>query len=232
MQALGAPPADLPPAQAGYTAYRPVPPAPESGPRGRSKVMDYTLKGLGLLGVAVLSGFLWWLFRHGSAPGQQADNQGQNAGVYQFATYHGQALDSDCAAHSTEQVQRFLQQHPCQLLTRSLYTATLPDGDEVITAVAVVKMPDASQAAQLRQISDANETGHVKDLVEEGASTIPGGPTNVEDGGYDSELSGNNVIISVTEFMSKAKDTRANLAAAKPTLVAVCKDALRLGTSS
>ncbi|HWC79192.1 MAG TPA: hypothetical protein VG756_04430 [Pseudonocardiaceae bacterium] len=282
MQALGAPPSDLPPAApSSYTGYQPVPPQqqqqqygqqqsqyPPSGPRpvqyppsgpqqsqyppsgpqpiqqrpggagggsggGRSKTMDYALKGLGLLGVAVVSGFLYWLFMHGSSTSVTADNgTGQDSGTYQFAGFHGTALDSNCQAHATDQVQKFLQSHQCQLLTRSLYTTSLSDGEEVVTSVAVVKLANASQASQLRQISDGNATGHVKDLVEENVSSIPGGPTNLENGGYASEVHGNSVIIAVTEFTDKAKDTKANLKSASGSLAAVSKDALRLGESS
>lgn len=265
MQALGAPPSDLPPASPNsYTGYQPVPPQqqqqqygpqaqyppsgpqqvqqyPPSGPQpiqrrpggGRSKTMDYTLKGLGLLGVAVVSGFLYWLFMHGSSTSVTADNgTSQDAGAYQFVGFHGAALDSNCQAHATDQVQKFLQSHQCQLLTRSLYTTSLSDGEEVVTSVSVVKMANASQASQLKQISDGNATGHVKDLVEENVSSIPGGPTNLENGGYASEVHGNSVIIAVTEFKDKAKDTKANLKSANGSLTAVSKDALRLGESS
>ena len=238
MQALGAPPSDLPPAAPqSYTSYAPVPPGPPSGrpggAPGRSKVMDYTLKGLGLLGVAVLSGFLWWLFQHGGTPpAQSTQGSGQNTGVYQFVAFHDPTMDSSCADHSTNQVQAFLKQHECVQLTRALYTTTLSDGSQVVTSVAVVKMSSASLAQQLKNYSDGTNTGHVKDLVEEGASTIPGGPRNLENGGYSSTLSGSSVVIAITEYKDKDKDTAANLNANDATLAAVSKDALRLGSSS
>ena len=242
MQALGAPPGDLPPAAPqSYTSYSPVPPSPPSGQPvarpggapGRSKLMDYTLKGLGLLGVAVVSGFLWWLFRHGSAtPEQTTQGGGQTAGLYQFVAFHDPTMDSNCADHSTNQVQTFFKQHECTQLTRALYTTKLSDGSEVVTSVAVVKMADATQAQQLKNYSDGTNTGHVKDLVEEGASTIPGGPANLENGGYSSELSGSSVIIAITEYKDKNKDKVTNLNANNATLSAVSKDALRLGSTS
>ena len=233
MQALGAPPSDLPPAAPqSYTSYAPVPPRP-GGPPGRSKVMDYTLKGLGLLGVAVVSGFLWWLVRHNSAPAVPVTGgNGQNAGVYQFVAFHDPSMDSSCADHATNQVQNFFKQHECSQLTRSLYTTKLADGSEVVTSVAVVKMSSTDLAQQLKQYSDGTNTGHVKDLVEDGVSTIPGGPKNLENGGYSSTINGASVIIAITEYKDKASDTAANLNANNATLSAVSKDALRLGASS
>jgi hypothetical protein len=237
MQALGAPPADLPPAAPqSYTSYAPAPSQPEGrsgGPTGRSMVMDYTLKGLGLLGVAVVSGFLWWLFRHNSAPAAQATGTtGQNTGVYQFVAFHDPTMDSACADHATNQVQAFFRQHECAQLTRALYTTKLSDGSEVVTSVAVVKMNSAELAQQLKQYSDGTNTGHVKDLVEEGVTSIPGGPKNLENGGYGSAISGNSVTIAITEYKDRNQDSTANLNANNATLTAVSKDALRLGNSN
>lgn len=246
MQALGVPPAELPPAEhypTGYPAghgqpqYGPGQPPGQPGgypggprPGGRSKALDYTLKGLGLLGVAVVSGFLWWLFRHGPAtPSQTTQNTAQNTGVYQFTPYHDQVVQTDCANHATAMVQAYLKQHPCTQLTRSLYTTSLDDGDRVITSVAVVQMSDAGQATGLKHESDGDGTGHVQDLVEDHTISVPGGPPSLEEGGYMSAARGDRVIIVETEFVEKSKDTKTNLKQSNAMLVAVSQDALRLG---
>jgi hypothetical protein len=243
MQALGAPPADLtqsqeyPPTYLGYGPGQPpqqpqTPSRPPRDPAGRSKLLDYTLKGLGLLGVAVVSGFLWWLFRHNSTPSVQVSNtQSQQTGQFQFAAYHDPVYDTDCAAHATDQLKAFLQQHQCGQLTRSLYTTTLSDGEKVITSVAVVQMGDAGLAITLNGLSAGNGTGHVRDLVEEGTVRVPSGPRNLEDGGYASEVHGTSVIIAITEFVDKTHDTSTNLNAQTTTLRAVSADALRLGAN-
>ena len=227
MQALGAPPPDL---QSGGFPAQPGPPPglqppPERG--GRSKAMDYTLKGLGLLGVAVVSGFLWWLTHNqppvsteGTAP------PAQPTGKYSFTPYFSKATVNDCANHATNEVGSYLQGTQCVSMTRSLWTATLPDGDKVLTSIAVVKMPNAAQAAKLDQISDASGSGHVRDQVEEGYP-VPNGPTSLQNGGYASKAIGSDDVIVMTEFFNGNEDKNlGSNQAAKNELYAVSQDAL------
>lgn len=263
MQALGAPPSDLPPGDDYPTEYQGVPdggypggqggyggggygtggygaggygdrPANRSGPLppsrpGRSKFVDYTLKGLGLVGVALVSGFLWWLFRHNPNPSPQINGgDTQTAGVYQFTPYQDPTYDTNCVPHATDQVQTYLQGHHCVQLTRTLYTTSV-GGQSVVTSVEVVKMGTAVAAAKLNSISQGNSTGHVKDPLEEGMVTVPGGPSNLENGGYYSEVHGTEVIIAVSEFTINSQDTTTNLNANKSLLDSVSKDAMRLG---
>jgi hypothetical protein len=225
MQALGAPPPDL--QQGGY----PPPPAPIGPPPfapARSKALDYTLKGLGLLGVAVVSGFLWWL-THNQAPAtdQTAPPPQHPAGKYQFVPYVAVNTVGDCADHATAQVQAYLRQHPCVSMSRSLYTTTLSDNDKVISSVAVVRMPSAADAKGLDAVSKGNGTGHVEDQVEEGYQ-VPNGPTSLEAGGYESRSTGSTEVIVITAFLNGAEDNSHALAA-QPTqdlLKAVSTDAL------
>jgi hypothetical protein len=229
MQSMG----DRPPAG----NYPPYPP-PEK-PRGgkgfaaftKTPAFEYALKGLGLVGVAVLSGLLWYLVRnnpnaptHGAPPTQPA------AGAYSFEPYHSAQTETDCAAHSTQQVQRFFRRQPCVSLTRSLYTTKLPDDSRVITSVVVVKMTTPQQATDLRALSDLDGSGHVKDLVEDGVS-VPGGPNGLQDAGYESSVSGSSLIVTMTEFMDSTQDTKVNLDGHKDALKAVSTDAFRLATT-
>lgn len=189
--------------------------------------MDYTLKGLGLLGVAVVSGFLWWL-THNQPPvaTQNSTPPSHPTGKYSFTPYVAKAVVGDCASHATNEVGAFLQGHQCVSLSRSLWTATLPDGDKVLTSVAVVKMDNAADAAKLDQISDAPSSGHVRDQVEEGYP-VPNGPPNLQNGGYASKAIGSADVIVMTEFFNGAEDKNlSSQQAAKNELYAVSKDAL------
>jgi hypothetical protein len=247
MQALGAPPRDLPPGDFGSYPPQGRPPGnrpgggrPRGGPGGflrdRGKLVDYTLKGLGLLGVALVSGFLWFLIRNDPAAPGQATGGGppsQTAGVYNFSAYTAPTTATDCVAHSTDLVQTYLRQHPCTSMTRSLYTAHLASGDEVITSVAIVAMGSATDARGLQVISDRNATGHVKDLVEDGTQ-VPNGPKSLQDAGYYSKLNGSSVVIVMTEYIDGTKDADApTLKANDAALRAVSADAAKqnLGTS-
>lgn len=238
MQALGAPPPDLQP-PSGYGPPYPPPERPRNRRPGgflrdRGKLVDFTLKGLGLVGVALVSGFLWYLIRNDpAAPSQANTNQPQQTtGIYAFQPYQGASMVTDCANHATDRVRAYLVTHPCTSLTRSLYTASLTDGDKVITSVAVVKMNTQAAAKGLRQVSDADNSGHVKDLVEEG-TVIPGGPNNLQNAGYVSRIKGTDVIIIMTEYVDNNQDSQNNLNANDTTLKAVSSDAAKqnLGVS-
>jgi hypothetical protein len=233
MQALGAPPPDL--TQAPHDYRYPPPsgqrqPGPGNDRGSRGKGMDYALKGLGLLGVALVSGLLWYLIRNNPAPSGPAltTPSTQPTGLYQFQPYHGATTETDCSAHSTDRVQKFFVQHPCQSLVRSLYTTTLTNSQKVVTSVAVVRMDSTSTARSMRAISDGTATGHVKDLVEDGV-VIPGGPSELQDGGYYSTVKGNRVIIVMTEFVDGALDHGDTLKSADSSLRAVSRDAAAQG---
>jgi hypothetical protein len=194
-------------------------------------LVDWTLKGLGLLGVALVSGFLWYLIRNNPAqPNQpQTSPPASTQGVYNFQEYASPTKVTDCAAHSTDRVKAYLSSHPCVDMQRSLFTASLPDGSKVITSIAVVQMHSAAAAQQLRSVSDASNSGHIKDLVEDG-TVIPSGPTSLKDGGYFSQAKGARMILVMTEYVNVAQDTTANLNANNTLLTGVSADAAKQGT--
>lgn len=216
--------------------YPPVGPPPQHSPQQprdperRAKVIDYGLKGLGLLGVALVSGLAWYLIRNNPAPqgGSVAQPPSQPVGVYQFQPYQPATAVTDCVAHATNRVQAYLEQHGCVSLTRSLYTTSLPNSEKVVTSVAVVRMDSAAAAKGLQSISDLNGTGHVKDLAEDGV-VIPGGPASLQDGGYFSAVRGNRVVIVETEYVDATQDTKGNLTSSNKTLRAVSQDAEKQG---
>lgn len=233
--ALGAPP----PEASAYAAYGP--PERTTGRGGpyraggrfrpdRTKLVDYTLKGLGLVGVALVSGFLWYLIRNDPAQQQATHTSPPPAptGLYAFQPFTNPSSLTNCAAHATHDVQRYLESNPCVSLRRSLFTASLVDGDKVITSVAVVRMPSSAEASELRRISDGNGTGHINDLVEDGV-VVPDGPTSLQNAGYYSTQHGARVVIVMTEFVDGNKDDHDNLSANDHTLRAVSADAAKQG---
>lgn len=250
MQALGAPPPEMHGSgdydyqqdyQRSYAPQEPYEYAQHSGPGGgsggsgrfsdRSRLVDWTLKGLGLLGVALVSGFLWYLIRNnpGTNNAPQTTPPAQTQGLYSFQAFAGPATDTNCASEATDRVQSYLQSHACVTMTRSLYTASLSDGEKVITSIAVVRMHTVAQARELKSISDANGTGHVKDLVEDG-TVVPNGPTkSLQAGAYVSEVKGARFIVVMTEYIDTTQDTTANINANATSLRGVGQDAIKQG---
>jgi hypothetical protein len=240
-QALGAPQPDM----TRNSEYAPYPPGRRPGgggprrpgqqPNQRSKGADYALKGLGLLGIAVVSGLLWFLIRNDPAtPHQnQAAQPPAVSGKYQFDPFHDKSTATDCASHATGHVADFLRQTPCTALSRWLYTTTLDSGQKVVTSVVVVRMDSSDTALSLQAVSDTDNSGHVKDLIEDHVATIPGGPTSLQAAGYESAVKGDDVIIVMTEYQDDSLDKNVT----KQTddlLKGVSTDAINqhLGTSS
>jgi hypothetical protein len=179
--------------------------------RRRSKGLDYTLKGLGLLAVAVVSGVTWWLIRNDPAAPAPPATQQQAASAYQFVSYHEPSSVYDCASHSYNKVKEFFGTHPCQELIRSLWTTQTSDGQKVIVSVAEVKMADASSASALTELAHQDNTGNVMDLIQDGGPVPPDGPKSLANGGYASSPNDNTVVIVLSEYQEQTKDTSPNL---------------------
>jgi hypothetical protein len=75
--------------------------------------------------------------------------------------------DDDCAAHSYGEVQRWLVNHPCQALYRSLFEVRDRRGELVLVAVAWVDMPTQAQAAEFKRLVDRHGTGNITELDRE-----------------------------------------------------------------
>ena len=191
-------------------------------PDRRNKLL---LQGLGLVGVAVLSGLLFWAVQPSHVAGVAAAASDQNntvAGKYTFTRVVGPATDPNCAAHAFSKTQTFLQQHPCQQLARSLYSTTLPDGTVAVVSVVDVKMPSSDIAEQLRQLTNGEGTGNLNDLIKDGGVSVPNMPTTsqLQDGGYASTTNGDVTTITLSAFVGAHQD--------KPTLKDISTDALKL----
>ncbi len=198
MPPVGTPPYGIPPAQ-----Y--LPPT-EQPARGKGVIRLY--QGLGLVGVALVSGLVWWAFQPGHESGTAApQGTATTQGKYTFTRVAGPATDTDCAAHSFGKTQQFFQQHPCQQLLRAVYSTTLPDGLQAMTSVAVVRMADEASAGQLRALTNGDQTGNVADLIREGVQ-VPSAPTSgqLQEGGYASGASGSTVTIALSAFVGGHQD--------------------------
>jgi hypothetical protein len=186
-------------------------------------------KALALVGVAVVSGFVWWVLQPSDPVDAPVAQPQKTAGEFEFTTVPElpePVKDSDCAAHATSQTQAFLKTTPCIQLTRAFYTAKLPDGRTVYSSVSVVKMKTAAEAKSLRELTQKDGTGNVKDLVLDKAISVP--PlTTLANGGYASEQRDQLVVIVESDSPTKGTDALAHNKEMKK----VSADAIRLASS-
>lgn len=220
-------PSDTSPFQLPPEFYDPEPGGRAGGggsmpPDRRNKLL---LQGLGLVGVAVLSGLLFWAVQPSHVAGVAevaSDSQASVGGKYPFTRVAGPATDTDCAKHAFNKTQTFLQQHPCTQLVRSLYSTTLQDGTVAVVSVVDVKMPGHDGAEQLRQLTNGDNTGNINDLVRDGGVTTANMPTTnqLQEGGYASVTNGDVTTIALSAFVGGHQD--------KAQLKDISTDALKL----
>lgn len=186
-------------------------------------------KALALVGVAVVSGFVWWVLQPSDPVDQPVAQPQKTAGEFEFTTVPQlpePVKDSDCAAHASGQTSTFFKTTPCLQLTRAFYTAKLPDGRTVYSSVSVVKMRTADEAKALRELTQKDGTGNVKDLVLDKAISVP--PlTTLANGGYASEQRDQQVVIVESDSPVKSADALAHNKEMKK----VSADAIRLASS-
>lgn len=196
-------------------------------PRG-NPVLAWTLRILGLIAVAVISGVVWWYIQKENpdppAGYSSGETQQQSQGVFDFtARIDEPRVDDSCAEHAYGQIQQFLQNEPCEKLTRGIFTTTV-EGRTVYTSVSVVQMADEEAAGELRDLTDTDGTGNVNDLVREGEVTIEDLETLSGGGGYDSAQQRNEVVIVESDYDPAKAD-----GGSEDELEEVCTDAIRLG---
>lgn len=200
-------------------------PAPPPAPPRKT---TWVGKALALVGVAVVSGFVWWVLQPSEQPGQPAAQPEKTAGEYEFTTspqLPDPVRDSDCAAQSTGQTQAFFKATPCLQLTRALYKAELPDGRTVYSSVSVVKMRTSEDARKLKELTETDGTGNVKDLVLAKAASVP--PlTTLANGGYASEQRDQEVVIVESDTPARGADAATHNREMKK----VSEDAIRLAS--
>ena len=174
------------------------------------------LKGAGLVAVAVVAGLVWWLIHH--EPDPPAPVAQAPAKQFEFAATASPDVTTDCAAKSTDEVKKWFGAHPCQKLTRALYS-TSTGSARALVSVAVVTMPSGSDAQALKKLVDTDGTGNVSDLVRDGTAKLPDAP-KLLNGEYASRVTGTQVTIVLTGFYGGHKDD--------PTLTKIATEALDL----
>ncbi|MCT2584662.1 hypothetical protein [Actinophytocola gossypii] len=206
----------------------PVPFHQEQAP-GKPSPTDWALRIVGLVAVAVVSGFLWWFLTNESPPEKPTGFGGTPpptepaGGEFEFTPEIPEAIeDEDCADHAYGDIEDFLKETPCDRLIRAIYSTTI-DGRTVYTSVSVVEMADEDTAKQLRELTDIDGSGNVNDLVREGDVDVPDLETLSAGGGYDSARDGREVIIVEADY-----DPNAAEGGTEEELDRVCSDAIRL----
>ncbi|MBO0839686.1 MAG: hypothetical protein J2O49_02560 [Sciscionella sp.] len=179
----------------------------------------YLVKGLGLLGIAIASGVLWWAFRH--HPANQDVGGGQPAGKYSFSQAHSPLRDSDCAGHSYGATKKLFERTPCVTLVQTLYSTTV-HGTKLFSSVSVVQMRNVADAAKLEQLTQQDGTGNVSDVLTEKAVIVPDAPKSLADGGFEATRDGS--VVTIVESGPAVGEHASN-----DLLKDVSQDALRLG---
>jgi hypothetical protein len=181
----------------------PVPPAP-----ARASRKGLVLKIAALAVVAVIAGLVWLVVKPTPAPTSSGPTSAAPAGEFTFTPapqLPGPLHDSKCSDHAYGKTKDFLAATPCQQMVRALYTTTTPDGRTVYTSVSAVRMRSAEDATKLREITAANNTGNVTDLVKDGAITVPGLPS-LGRGGYASQVRDTEVFIVESDTPQRGPD--------------------------
>lgn len=150
---------------------------------------------LGLLGVAVVAGFLWWLIRHDATPQSSAHRHHSSssssskrgaeakkkpkltpvqAGPAGYQLVDKLSESSTCDKASSGQLKQWFQQNPCQQLNRGVFV-TGKGKSQIAVSVAVVTMPSPAQAGTLKSMVD-NGAGNVGDLHAAGKVDMDGMP--------------------------------------------------------
>jgi hypothetical protein len=199
----------------------------DQGPRG-NQALAWTLRVIGLVGVAVVSGVVWWYITSGDGKGESTGNgsgqtQPQSEGKYPFtAELDSAVVEDDCSKHAYGKTQQFFVENPCERLTRSAYSTEV-NGRTVYASVAVVDFGDAAPAGELKSLTSSDGTGNVNDLVREGVVKVDGLEALSGSGGYAAEVQGNRITIVESDYDPSAGG------GSEEELDDVSRDALRLG---
>lgn len=154
--------------------------------------------GIGVLAVLLILGFLFF-GGPSTPPSQSAQQVASQAGFSFVLESKSEALP--CSAHAYGTVQQYLVTHPCQALTRALYTATDAQGAKMLVAVSWATMPSAADATGLRDLADGSGTGNIAELSRE----VPAfSGTRFTGRYYDSRLDGQLVVIGQAEPLAGA----------------------------
>lgn len=190
---------------------QPPPPVPPQPPK---RALPF--KALGLVGIAVLSGLVWLALSTGgsSTPELPPPGTSATATAGEFAFVKSDQVpepmrDSKCADHAYGQTKDFLIKTPCQQLVRAAFTTKLADGRTAYTSVSIVRMRSTEDATKFKELTSADGTGNVNDLVLEGVVTVPG-LKSLAKGGFANQLRDRDVLIVETDAMPHGPDEAAH----------------------
>lgn len=189
-------------------------------PGRRISAVGWLGRGLALVAVSVASGALWLAVKPGGGQDEGAQNPAPTT-KHQFASVMTVNGDQGCAQVSEGKIKKFFTKHPCQHLTRALYTTQLPNGQKVLTSVNTVLMADPNAAAQLNATATGDNTGNIKDLVDQRAPGTDHYP-KLSDNGYASQPQGAMVAIGDSAYFGQKTSDK------DPQLAEITKDALNL----
>lgn len=162
-------------------------------------MLQWGLRILGLVAVAVISGVVWYYITNDGRPETPPADDGstQQQAEDDFSPHPDMtspATDDDCAAHAYGRIRDHLVATPCDNLAQQLFVREV-DGRTVYASVSVVTMPDEDKAAELRALTDKDGSGNVNDVVRDGGVTIEGLDRLSGGGGYAAKQNGREVVI-------------------------------------
>lgn len=218
-----------------HDAVRPAgPAAPDAHRRGERRL----LTALGLLAVAVASGFAWWLIRYQPAPEPvpvaappaqttttttappTSTSPKLSSGGFEFTAAVTPVSSKDCAAVSFGDLTEWFEENPCTRVVRGLYT-TSKKYARALVSIVVVTMPDEQRAAVLKSLVDTTGTGNVNDMLRDGTVRVSDAP-DLATGSYDSTLAGREVTVVQVEFFDDYNN--------KKLLAEITREAMRVAT--
>jgi hypothetical protein len=164
--------------------------------RAHTRMIKTTTAG-GLGGVALLI-IVLVAVSLSSTPASKAvtsDASGADTGALHRV---GSSDSMPCATHSYGLVQRFFRSHPCQALSRELFTTRDSQNDGILVAVSWTRMPDHAQAAALQQLADRSGTGNVTELSRDLATYRT---TRFTGAHYTSDVNGSTTVIAEAETL-------------------------------
>lgn len=182
--------------------------------------MGWVFRGLGLLAVSLISGLLWLVIKPEGPPTPEAHPGPKTA--HQFNRIRWEESTQSCRALADLKIRDFFAKQECTHLTRALYTTELPGGQRVLTSVTTVLMPEENSAKQLEQLATTDNTGNLKDLVDEGRPGLEDSP-KLNDKGYAAAMQNRLVVIGDSAYFAKKSPEN------DPQLVGITNDALQLG---
>lgn len=195
------------------------PPSPPSSSRGRITPMGWALRGAGLFAISVVSGLIWLAVK---PPAPEPEEPPPPAMKYAFEPIRREEGFRGCQNVSDYKIQEFFRSEECEHLTRALYDTTLPDGTRVLTSVVTVLMPNADSAQRLDDLTTKDDTGNIRDLVDDGIQDTKDLPA-LSDKAYASDRQDRLVVIGDSAYYEKKTPSK------DPVLLDVSREALKLG---